>query len=435
MTGTKNKMIGLAVCAVMAGGALCAVRAQTESRPRVLIIGDSISLGYTPFVKAALSNRMEIVHAPGNNQATATGLAHLETWLGTGKWDVIHFNWGLHDLKYIDDQGKATDVAKGRQWVPVEQYETNLGTLVRRLKTTGARLIWCSTTPVPEGTAIRIAGSEVAYNEAALRVMRGAGVPVNDLHAFVGPPERRLAMGGRPRDVHYTAAGSKALAGEVVRAIETALESRAGQDGWVELFDGKSLAGWRPYGKPVGTAPGEGWSVEGGLLRKKPKIRGGDLITEKMYGDFELEWEWRISPGGNNGVKYCVTEARPGAPGYEYQMIDDLSAKWVKLPANARTASFYAVLPPAADKPLKPAGEWNVSRIVVRGDRCEHSLNGRKVLEYVFGSAEVKAGVAASKFAEVPDFGDKIKGHIMLTDHTDETWFRSIRIREPAAQP
>lgn len=434
MTGMQNKTIRLAVCAAMAGWALCALCAQAEARPRVLIIGDSISIGYTPFVKAALSNRMEIVHAPGNNQATATGLAHLDDWLGTGRWDVIHFNWGLHDLKYIDGQGKGTSVSKGRQWVPVEQYETNLGTLVRRLKKSGARLIWCSTTPVPEGTGIRIAGSEVAYNAAALRVMRAEGVPVNDLHAFVGSPGRRLAMGGRPRDVHYTPAGSEALAGEVVRAIEAALGCRAGQDGWVALFDGAGLAGWRPYGKPAGTPPGEGWSVEGGLLRKKPGIRGGDLITEKQYGDFELEWEWRLSPGGNNGVKYCVTEARPGAPGYEYQMIDDLSEKWAKLPENARTASFYVVLPPAADKPLKPAGEWNASRIVVRGDRCEHWLNGRKVLEYVFGSAEVKAGVAASKFAKYPGFGDKLTGHIMLTDHTDETWFRSIRIREPAGR-
>ena len=129
-------------------------------------------------------------------------------------------------------------------------------------------------------------------------------------------------------------------------------------------------------------------------------------------------------------MKYCVTEARPGAPGYEYQMIDDLSPKWNKLHAKALTAAFYEVLPPAADKPLKPAGEWNRSRILVQGQHVEHWLNGRKVLAYEFGSEAVKAGVADSKFKKFPDFGSKLTGHIMLTDHTDEAWYRSVRIRE-----
>ena len=399
-------------------------------RPNVLIIGDSISNGYTPFVREAFSDRADVVHAPGNNAATMTGLKRIDQWLGIRKWDVIHFNFGLHDMKYIDPATAEMDMAKliavkdGTQWVPVEQYEPNLRALVQRMKKSGAKLVWCSTTPVPEGAGGRVPGDEVKYNAAALRVMRDEGVPVNDLYAFVGTPEQRLAMGGKPKDVHYTDAGSRALAGEVVKAIETALGT-----GWVELFDRQSLAGWRPYGKPVDTPIGEGWKVEDGLLHKLPGVKGGDIISVRQFTDFELEWEWRLAKGANNGLKYCVTEQRPGAPGYEYQMIDDQSEKIKTQLPKILTASFYEVLAPAADKPLKPAGEWNVSRIVIRGDSVEHWLNGQRVLEYTFGSDAVKAGVADSKFKKFPDFGTKLTGHIMLTDHNDEAWYRRVSIR------
>ncbi len=214
---------------VMVGVALFSWSSAADALPRVLIIGDSISIGYTPFVKAALSNRVEVVHAPGNNAATVTGLKRLDQWLGDKKWDVIHFNWGLHDMKYVDpataemDMAKLVPVAAGKQWVPVEEYEANLRVLVHRLKQSGARLVWCSTTPVPEGANGRVPGDEAKYNAAALRVMRAEGVAVNDLCAFVGSPENRAKLGGKPRDVHYTDAGSKALAGEVVKAIEQAL--------------------------------------------------------------------------------------------------------------------------------------------------------------------------------------------------------------------
>ncbi|HNX36473.1 MAG TPA: DUF1080 domain-containing protein [Kiritimatiellia bacterium] len=410
---------------LLAAGCWRTSPAFAAERPRVLLIGDSISIGYTPFVKAALSNRMEIVHAPGNNESTVRGLERLDAWLGTGRWDVVHFNWGLHDMKYIDGQTKLVPVEKGTQWVPVEQYEPNLRTLVQRLKKTGAKLVWCATTPVPEGAVGRVPGNEEAYNAAALRVMRAEGVPVNDLHAFIGSPEKRLALGGKPKDVHYTDAGSKALAAEVVKAIETAMGT-----GWTHLFNGKTLDGWRPYGKPADTPFGAGWKVDAGLLHKLPGVKGGDIITEKQYADFELVWEWRLAKDANNGLKYLVTEKRPGAPGYEYQMLDDQSDRFKNLHAKAKTAAFYEVLPPAADKPLKPAGEWNMSRILVQGNHVEHWLNGRKVLAYELGSETVKAGVADSKFKTYPDFGTKLSGHIMLTDHNDEAWYRSVKIRE-----
>jgi acyl-CoA thioesterase-1 len=200
------------------------VEAEVPGLPRVLIIGDSISIGYTPFVKELFKGRANIIHAPGNNASTVVGLAGLDAWLGPKPWDVIHFNWGLHDLKYIDAQTKMTDVATGKQWVPVDQYEKNLRELVQRLKKTGARLVWCSTTPVPEGVKGRVPGDETRYNAAALKVMQAEGVQVNDLNAFVGTPQNRDAIGGKPKDVHYSDAGSKALAGVVVQAIEQALK-------------------------------------------------------------------------------------------------------------------------------------------------------------------------------------------------------------------
>ncbi len=199
--------------------------------------------------------------------------------------------------------------------------------------------------------------------------------------------------------------------------------------GWKLLFDGRSLAGWRAYGSQA--KPGDGWQVEDGLLKKLKGVRGGDIITEQKFGDFELSWEWRIEAGGNNGIKYLVTEERRGAPGHEYQLLDDDGHPDGRGAAKRQTASFYDVLPPAADKPLKPPGEWNHSRIVIQGDRVEHWLNGAQVLEYALGSPEVKAGIAASKFKNAAGFGEKIEGHLMLTDHHDACWFRNVKIRVP----
>ena len=217
----------------------------------------------------------------------------------------------------------------------------------------------------------------------------------------------------------------------VPAAATAALTAEEKAAGWRLLFDGQSLAGWRLYGQPAADSPiGPGWKAENGILKKLAGQKGGDIITEQTFDDFELRWEWRIEKGANNGVKYFVTEKRPQAPGIEYQMIDDLDPKWATLPPKALTASFYEVLAPAADKTLKAVGEWNSSRIVVRGRVVEHWLNERKVLTYELGSGAVTAGIAGSKFKKYADFGEKIRGHIMLTDHHDEAWFRNIKIRE-----
>jgi len=199
--------------------------------------------------------------------------------------------------------------------------------------------------------------------------------------------------------------------------------------GWRLLFDGKSTAGWRGFRKP--SFPDRGWVVEDGWLKCLARGRGGDIVTVDEFEDFELSWEWRLPPGANNGVKYFITEQRTQAIGHEYQMIDDSRVKNPK----GSTAAFYDVLPPRADKPLKPPGQINHSKIVVHGQRVEHWLNGALVLAYELGSPELMAAIAKSKFRNVPGFGTKIKGRILLTDHGDEAWFRNIKIRPLPVRP
>jgi len=205
--------------------------------------------------------------------------------------------------------------------------------------------------------------------------------------------------------------------------------------GWKPLFNGQSLEGWRLYNQRA--APGPAWKVEGGILKKLANQKGGDIITEAQFDDFDLKWEWRIAPGGNSGIKYLVTEERPSAPGHEYQMLDDETNPDGKRGPRRQTASFYDVLPAASNKPLKPVGEWNSSRVLVQGNHVEHWLNGMKVLEYELGSEAVRVAVGASKFRNSAGFGTKIKGHIMLTDHEDECWFRALKVRElpPKSSP
>ena len=177
--------------------------------PRVLIIGDSISVGYTPAVQQELAATAEVIRIGENGGPTSNGVAKLDNWLGSGKWDVVHFNFGLHDLKRMEN---------GEPQVALPDYEKNLQAIVARLKGTGAKLVWASTTPVPEGKVSppRVPADVIRYNDAALRVMREQGVAINDLYAHALP---NLAHWQQPVNVHYTAAGSAALAEKVIVAI------------------------------------------------------------------------------------------------------------------------------------------------------------------------------------------------------------------------
>ncbi len=192
--------------------------------PRVMLIGDSISIGYTLPTRELLQGKANVHRASQNCGPTTTGLKSLDMWLGEGKWDVIHFNWGLHDLKYMGPQGQnladPNDATSKRQVSP-EDYEKNLRELVGRLKKTGATLIWCSTTPVPEGAAGRVVGDDVKYNAIAAKIMMEEGIEIHDLYAFA---KSKLAEIQNPANVHFSREGSAALAARVAAAIENALE-------------------------------------------------------------------------------------------------------------------------------------------------------------------------------------------------------------------
>lgn len=181
--------------------------------PRVLLIGDSISIGYTLPVREMLKGVANVHRIPTNGGPTPKGIEHIDSWLGKEKWDVIHFNWGLHDLKYMFDDRPQVDLG---------QYERNLYRLTGRLSKTGAKLIWASTTPVPNGKVSpkRIPEEVARYNEAAARVMARHQVAINDLYHFAMP---KLSTIQRENNVHFHDEGSRLLAGEVVAAIRKAL--------------------------------------------------------------------------------------------------------------------------------------------------------------------------------------------------------------------
>jgi hypothetical protein len=208
--------------------------------------------------------------------------------------------------------------------------------------------------------------------------------------------------------------------------------------GWRLLFDGKSLTGWRGFHSDQVPA---GWVVEDGCIKHASSKgesgrAGGDLITVDQFDNYELLIEWKLSKGANSGIKYLVSESLPptgrGAIAFEYQVLDDDGHPDAKAGINGnRTAgSLYDLLPASKDKKMQPIGEFNQTRIVVKGNHIEHWLNGVKVLEFERGGEIFKAAVAQSKFKTTKGFGEISKGHILLQDHGDEVWYRNIKIRE-----
>lgn len=210
-----------------------------------------------------------------------------------------------------------------------------------------------------------------------------------------------------------------------VRRLDAAVASGE----WRDLFDGRTTAGWRGFGKPA--FPAAGWVVEDGWLRHLPKGGGGDIITEAKFTDFEFEWEWKITTGGNSGVKYLIDEARRAPIGHEYQLLDDAAHPDAKAGPKRHTGSLYDALPPANARP-NPPGEVNRSRIVVRGRQVEHWLNGTQVLAYELESPALATAKEASKFKGEAKWGTKFATPILLQDHSDEVWFRNLRVRELA---
>ena len=198
----------------------------------------------------------------------------------------------------------------------------------------------------------------------------------------------------------------------------------APDSGWQDLSDG-TMGAWRGYQRQDVPA---GWTAAGDTISKE--IATGDIITRDQFGDFELELEWKIGPGGNAGIFYRGTEEYEHiywtAP--EYQLLDDAGAPNGESRLTSAGADYG--LYPSPPGIVKPANEWNSARIVVRGNHVEHWLNGQKLLEYELGSEDWKAKVQASKFSEWPNYGKSPRGYIAIQgDHEGNLALRNVRIR------
>ena len=223
--------------------------------PRVLIIGDSISIGYTPYVTRLLAQEALVKHNQGNAQHTGTGLKDLDRWLGDTKWDVIHFNWGLWDLCYRSPESRVQgqrDKIRGSITTPLKHYQKNLEQLVRLLEKTGAKLIWANTTIVPEGDVCRFVGDDKKYNEVAASVMKKHGIKIDDLYRLTkGFPSDLFAGSG---NVHYTQDGYRIIADQVTDIIRRALRGEQGDCG-VNGFGLHAVANrrfaWHPHRRRV----------------------------------------------------------------------------------------------------------------------------------------------------------------------------------------
>lgn len=242
--------------------------------------------------------------------------------------------------------------------------------------------------------------------------------------------------------IFFVLSGSAQVADTSLNTL-SAVEKK---EGYKLLFDGKTFNGWRSYYD--GADPAKGWHIENGCLKNpkgtgRPKTGGGDLMTVETFTDFEFQFEWNIQQGGNSGVYYLFQERqnKPGTlmymgddgtspVGFEHQLVDDeRHPDAVKNGPIRSTGSLYSLIPPNNAKKLKPAGQFNQSRIIVKGNHIEHWLNGVKIVSYDLGSPELLAAIAKSKYKDVPGFGLKTKTRILIQDHGDEIQFRNLKIR------
>ncbi len=229
-----------------------------------------------------------------------------------------------------------------------------------------------------------------------------------------------------------------------VKEVQNQLTQKETEEGWELLFDGKTFNGWRGLGRD--TVETNHWKVENGEIHKidsrqvpplpnGEKIIGGDLMTVDTFDNFELTFEWKIKEAGNSGIKYNVSEeltnswgSEYSALGFEYQILDDGNEMYKDLKPTQYTGALYEMFAPQ-NVQLKSVGEYNNGKIILKGNHGEHWVNGNKVVEFEFATAEFDSLYQLSKYAKYPGFEKKRKGHIVITNHTDESWYRNIKIR------
>ncbi len=242
--------------------------------------------------------------------------------------------------------------------------------------------------------------------------------------------------------VFYSCSSSKKTAGTVSKAkVADQVNSLTAQEkteGWELMFDGKSTKGWRKYDTTVFPAD-SGWAADNGTLRcigsgmGEAGGKGGDILYDKKFKDFDLKLEWKISKGGNSGIFYFVQEI-PGEQswksGCEMQVLDNLVHPDARLgkDGNRQAGSLYDLIP-AVPQNAKPVGEWNTAEILVYQGTVVHFQNGEKVLEYHIGTPDWDKMIKASKFKEFPEFGKYKEGFILLQDHGNDVWYRNMKIK------
>ncbi|MEO8470605.1 MAG: DUF1080 domain-containing protein [Chryseolinea sp.] len=221
----------------------------------------------------------------------------------------------------------------------------------------------------------------------------------------------------------------------VINTLVNQLSDQEQKNGLQLLWDGKTTKGW--LGAYKDKFPEQGWLLKDGTLSVVKSANGGDIITDQTYGAFDLQFEFKLTEGANSGVKYFVTEkeeSKGSAIGLEYQVLDDERHPDAKMgvDGNRTQGSLYDLIASLQVKRGQHAvGEWNTGRIIVYPDnKVEHWLNGYKVVEYERGSPVYHALVARSKYVKWEDFGMADKGHILVQDHGDQVFFRSIKIKE-----
>ncbi len=200
-------------------------------------------------------------------------------------------------------------------------------------------------------------------------------------------------------------------------------------NGWQSLFDGKTLNGWKSVRGD--TLPEKSWNVEDGNIIFDPsKGHGSDIITTRSFKSFELSVQFKISEGGNSGIKYFLLPNT--SLGCEFQIIDDTKHPDAKLgiDGDRKTGALYDLIAADPNKPFKPAGEWNTVKIVAKGNHVEHWLNDKKILEYDRSSNAFKEAIAKSKFKDTKGFSQATSSPILLQAHGDKVSFRNIKIKE-----
>ncbi|MCB1229304.1 MAG: DUF1080 domain-containing protein [Verrucomicrobiae bacterium] len=406
--------------------------------PRVLLIGDSISIGYTLAVRDRLEGIANVHRVPANAGHTGMGIEGIQKWLEArgGDWDVIHFNFGLWDLCYRNPESKNQghrDKVHGTQEFSVEEYVANLETIVGMLEKTGAHLIFATTTPVPEKELGRVVGDDLRYNEAAVALMRKHGIEIDDLHAVMAGKMDRFAKG--PGDVHYTEEGYGLLADQVAGVIAESLTENA--DGVRVLFDGTRLEPVWEQEEPGGWAIEKDGSMvcrlkEGKDKKGNPKVMPmGDIWTHAEYGDFELSLSYKLSEGANSGVFYRSNPEDSVQDGLEVQLMDNVGFQKTHGAKDDRklNASFYDAKAPSKDA-AKPVGEWNDLVLRCEGPRIRITLNGEPVIDVNIDDWDTPGtnpDGTTNKFKRaLKDFPRR--GRIGFQNHGQVVWFRDEKI-------